>query len=139
MRKPFALLFMVFILLTGCGKTGCDLEYFQAISSIEFPEDSYIIDCYDNLEWVVEAVFQLPDTLLEEFIEENEFEALEKNERADTDTFFFLSEKSHQIPDSAVLFPASGTNNGPTNWRYILDLNTGKLWAHINYPDGGGT
>lgn len=139
MKKRLFLSFILFLSLTGCDKTGCNLEYFQAVSSIKLPEDTGIIDCQDNLEWTVQAIFQLPDIDLWGFISENEFQPVEKSTGFESNLFILLPKKHRQPPDTEQLYSVAGTNDGRTNWSYILDKKTGKLWAHINYPDWGGT
>lgn len=127
------------LLLTSCGKTGCSKAYFQSVSSITLPEGTSRIDCYDNLEWRVEVLFQLPETNLDAFLVANKFEKIETSSRADNFSFFFLAEEHRHFPDESDLYLATSSNANRTYWLSILDKNTGKLWTIINYPDWGGT
>ncbi len=126
------------LLLTSCGKTGCSKEYMQSVSSIALPEGTLRIDCFDNLEWRVEGLFQLPEARLEVFLVENKFEKMKEGSTYDNFAFFYLAEEHRHIPDDSDLFVVTSPNDH-THWTYILDKNTGRLWTIINYPDWGGT
>lgn len=138
MRRLLLFSLVIHSLLTSCGRTGCNQEYFQATSSIDFPEDTHMIDCFDNLEWTVHAVLQLPTSNLEEFMRKNEFQAVAISTAPDSTSFFLLPKQHRQFSATDELYSATSTKGANTHWYYILDKKTGKLWAQINYPDWSG-
>lgn len=138
MKKLLLLSMVTFFLLTGCRQTGCNQQYFQSVSSISFPEGSQMIDCVDNLEWAVQAVFQLPAQHIEKFITENYFQLVTNSDAPDSFSFFLLPEAHRQFPDADNLYSATGSTDRELNWYYLLDKKSGRLWAQINYPDWNG-
>ncbi|GAB5528157.1 MAG: hypothetical protein Roseis2KO_60290 [Roseivirga sp.] len=117
--------------------TGCNEEYFQSASGITLPEGTIRVDCFDNLEWRVEATFQLPQVDLEDFLSENAFEKMEGS--LTPDSLFYLTKEHRQIPNNGHLYSITYSTPARTHWRYVLNKQTGKLWTFINYPDWGGT
>lgn len=138
MRRLIPFLLIIHFLLAGCGQTGCNQEYFQAISSINLPEDTEMIDCFDNLEWTVHAVFQLPAGNFDGFIRKNEFQPVTTSTAPDSYSFVLLPEVYRQFPDVGRLYSTTGTKDDNTSCYYLLDKKTGRLWAQINYPDWSG-
>jgi nitrous oxide reductase accessory protein NosL len=138
MKKLLLLSMVSLFLLTGCRQTGCNQEYFQSVSSIVFPEGAEMTVCVDNLEWTVQAVFQLPDQDIEEFIVKNDFQPVTNSDAPDSFSFFLLPEVHRQFPDADNLYAAIGSTDRELNWYYLLDKKSGRLWAQINYPDRSG-
>jgi hypothetical protein len=137
-RFTYFLLFFATVLLASCGRF--DEAYFEKNSRIKLPKDYKVIEFVDDGEMTALAKIQLPQDKVETFISSSglkpfaqgkftvlsiRFGLLGNNKEANTD---MPGPNSYLIKDC-----------GECNcWEYVVDKDTGILWAQIDYPDHGG-
>lgn len=137
-RLTYFLLIFATILLASCG--GFDEEYFEKNSRIKLPEGYKVIEFVDDGEITALAKIQLPKDKVETFISSNGLEPLAQGKFTVLSIRFGLlgnnKETDTDIPGrNSYLIKDCGECNC---WEYVVDKDTGILWAQIDYPDNGG-
>jgi hypothetical protein len=135
----FLKIFLLTFLLSSCFQSYpfFDKDYYERISGLKLPDHYTVLESFDNLEWLTGTVLQMDSAVPHQFVRANHFNRSQnlwdirfmgnpylQNHKADfqnTKNIYFLSGSKEKV-----------------SWKYIADLNSGELWAEINYPDWSG-
>lgn len=121
---PITLLYM-----TVANSVDCDqmvIDSYELHSNINIPSVSFINCYYDKATGMRVSVYDLNSSISME-----KFNRIDQSKDADFLTSSFLLE-AHEKPESADLYMATGEKWG-TQWTYLLDKKTNRLWAELNY------
>lgn len=146
--KGISVIFISLLLFSGCstGDSNKDFlteptfekEYYEKVTNIKFPKNYKVIASADNGEFVTITIIDLSETDCKKFSTDNKFEPIEDKFPQDLIGVGYLDSVYRQIPDNNKLLRNWG-NNKKTNWIYLLDTTTCRLYCQIDYPDWAGT
>jgi len=138
MNKAF-MSFVLLLIITACGSSAnCDLAYFERITGVKFPKQIEVIECVDNAEFEINALILLPKDSIKGFLNKTNFKPVPSSFDLDYSMMFLLSEENKNYPDWKYLYEFEGSAH-ENYWTYLLDIQSGRLWCQISYPDWGGT
>jgi len=108
----------------------------ELVTKIHIPEDYKFIAGVDT-DFIRITILDLDKKNCTEFYKSNKFEPI-----SDTfpQTFIgmnYLDNVYRQLPENNKLLKLSGKKNW-TNWIYLLDTTTCRLYGHISFPDLNG-
>jgi hypothetical protein len=115
----------------------CDINFIQETSKIKLPDNYEVIDCYDNLEYVITAVFQVDSSGIGILLKENIFKKAPVNYKLDWFGFNYLDEDNRNIGNNDDLYFLEDCYKSNT-WHFLLNTKTGMLWCSVLYPDWSG-
>ena len=123
----------------SCGQSiWFEKDYYERISGIKFPANYEILETFDNGEFLTATVFRIDSIELLNFIKTNHFDSLQNLRDAQLLSERYFTNNIPHFTSTKNLFIAWKTED-KVDYKYIVDLNTNKLWAEIRYPDWGGT
>lgn len=135
--KPAALLVAIIVLLASCSST-CELDYYENVSGNNLPDDIQIIECVDNAEYITTAALKIKASVVQQFLDHNQFEKVLPDFQPNFTGMYFLKKENIKFPPNDRLYSKFGRTKNNT-WYFLIDKDTGKLWAEVMYPDWGGT
>ena len=108
----------------------------ELVTKISIPDGYKFIAGVDT-DFIRITILDLDKKNCSEFYKKNKFESI-----SDTlpQTFIginYLDSVYRQLPDNNKLLRLSGKTNY-TNWIYLLDTTTCRLYGHISFPDWKG-
>ncbi|MEP1486803.1 MAG: hypothetical protein ABJK28_00090 [Algibacter sp.] len=151
------LIAIFFLTIISCGsngnrktKYGCDFDFFEKTSGIEFPEQSDIVDCYDSFEGIIWVNLKFEQKDAYEFIEKLEMHKYSNEINDEIDKL--MGSRDNQLVEHLNMFMSDSiqpiTNDSNTYLKtidkdhqyviYILNKETGFFWGLIEYPDWSG-
>lgn len=141
--KYSVLLLLSLILFSCCENVHKrNIQYFENVSNIPFPEDLNVLETFDNGEFMSCGVFTLTKDQLNYFKHKASFKRIRKPSLLDS--YIYHQFPNHLLKDSANhFFPNASIvkwyhcNNCPDITMYIdtIDL---KMWCYTSYPDQSG-
>ena len=134
MKKPYIILILLiavptlFTYLTFTNSTDCDqlvIDTYELHSSINIPKVAYVNCYFDQKLNTRISIYDLRGT-----INLQDFKIVKATETNYLRGIKLLSEDER--PQQTNLYLASGERWG-TKWTYVVDKNSNRLWAELNY------
>ena len=122
----------------SCNSSNCNLDYYETISGIKFPEGIEVIQCVDNMEFMTVAALSASKIDIQKIIEQNSFNKLPFDFEIQFSGNIYLDSINQVYNSNKNLYVKTGRTE-TNSWNYLIDSNTGMIWAEIQYPDWGGT
>jgi hypothetical protein len=136
---PKLVYLMAFLIFSSCSNVEpyYEKDYYEKVSNIKFPETAKAIESIDNGEFVTTTVFRLDSINLREFIKFYAFDTVETPSTLRLFGDSYLKTNKPDYSKDTNLFYKAG-KKGKTFWLYLVDIDSKKLWAEIQYPDMAG-
>jgi hypothetical protein len=108
----------------------------ELVTKIHIPEGYKFITGVDT-DFIRITILDLDKKNCTEFYKTNKFESINDTFHQTFIDMDYLDSVYTQLPDNNKLLRLSGKNNW-TNWIYLLDTTTCRLYGHISFPDWYG-
>jgi len=148
--KKISLIFISFFFLCSCSTEEAkkdavveptfDKVFYESVTSIKFPKDYKFITTADNGEFLTITIIDLNKNDWAKFAKDNKFEPIDDKFSQKQQLFGtnILDSTYSHVPENNKLLRNWGSNK-KTNWIYLLDTTTYRLYCQIDYPDAAGT
>jgi hypothetical protein len=136
--RHFLIIILTFF-LSSCFYNNLKFEksYYEKISGIKFPEKYEVLEAFDNGEWLTGTVLKIDSLTLTKFVIDNHFDTLQNLNDIHLFSDSYLGKNKPDLSSTKNVYYISKSEHN-NNWVYVVDLNRGRLWAEISYPDWGG-
>ena len=130
---------LVVIFLSSCSSKKEKLNYVSSIIQVELPQETQILDYYNNLETCVAMKLSIPQKFGQRLISEKQFNRRPWRISYNNRCFQGLNVVSQPRLDSISRnwFYQKPYDNG-IGWSCMLNSSYDTLWVNIAYPDWGG-
>ena len=108
----------------------------ELVTKIHIPEDYKFIAGADT-DFIRITILDLDKNNCTALYKSNKFEPINDTLPLSPVCWNYLDSSFRQLPDKSKLVRLSGKNNW-TNWIYLLDTTTCRLYGHISFPDLNG-
>ena len=108
----------------------------ELVTKIHIPEGYNFITGVDT-DFIRITILDLDTKNCTEFYKSNKFEPVNDTLPQTFIGMNYLDSVYRLLPDNNKLLKLSGKNNW-TNWIYLLDTTTCRLYGHISFPDLNG-
>ena len=135
----YILPFILTTLLVSCfgGAISFEKDYYERITGMKFPKDYQVLETFDNGEWLTGTVFEIDTATLQKFVQTYNFQSLKGLNELHLHSLNYLDTYKPNFASIRNIY-FSSKSKGKNSWTYVADLNSGKLWSEISYPDWGG-
>ena len=111
-----------------------DWAFVRRVTGFQFPSGTKYLAQYDNAEWFVVSVLELPNGEIPAFANTHKFSP---DDRKSIDTVLSLPPEYRSIPVRPDVLTAAAQTEYQS-WTAVLDPQTRLLWIQIIYPDWSG-
>ena len=108
----------------------------ELVTKIHIPEGYNFVTGVDT-DFIRITILDLDKTNCIKFLKDNKFEPINDTLPQTFIGMNFLDSVYRQLPGNNKLIKLSGKNKW-TNWIYLLDTTTCRLYGHISFPDLNG-
>lgn len=111
-----------------------DWAFVRQVTGFEFPDGTKYLAHYDNAEWFVMSVVELPEGEISAFERAHKFRTGDRARMIVADS---LPPKYRHVPDRPDILTAAARTEYQL-WNAVLDPQSRLLWIQIIYPDWSG-
>lgn len=132
-------IFLLTLLLISCfgNKQSFDKVFYEKTTRIKFPEKCFVLEAFDNGEFLTGAVFDVDSLSFQNFIVTNSFDTVKSLLDVNILSKNYLTKNKPMFHSTRNLFFKRKVEQDHY-WIFIADLNSKRLWTEIKYPDWSG-
>ncbi|MCA0398930.1 MAG: hypothetical protein LCH51_16140, partial [Bacteroidetes bacterium] len=118
-------------------KQSFDKVFYEKTTRIKFPEKCFVLEAFDNGEFLTGAVFDVDSMSFQNFIVTNSFDTVKSLLDVNILSKNYLTKNKPMFHSTRNLFFKRKVEQDHY-WIFIADLNSKRLWTEIKYPDWSG-